>query len=325
MTSSREFQLAGFLFAIGSAASFALSGIFASALITAGWSPGAAATARIGLAALVLLVPTLLMLRGSWPRVRGAWGSVVLFGVLAVVVPQLCFFIAIQFIPPSLALLIEFLGPVLLVFYLWARTRVAPSWLTLLGAALALLGLLAISGLALGGGLHPLGILFGLFAAVGLASYFVLAARVDHGIAPLPFTGLGLAVAAVILVIASATGLLPFVATSAPTLIGGVEVPSWAAVAGMVLVSTVLAYLLGVVAARRLGATLASFTAYSESLFGIVWTILLLSILPTGMQWLGAALIIAGVVTVKLGELRASRIRSRQARRITEEDPLVLP
>ena len=54
------------------------------------------------------------------------------------------------------------------------------------------------------------------------------------------------------------------------------------------------------------GATVASFTGYSEPLFGIVWTILLLSVLPTSAQWVGAALIVAGVVTVKVGELRAA-------------------
>lgn len=308
--STREFQLAGFLFAIGSAASFALSGIFASALITAGWSPTAAALVRITLSAMVLLVPTVLVMRGSWHQVRGTWASLVLFGVLAIVIPQLCFFLAIQFIPPSLALLIEFLGPVLLVFYLWARTKTAPHWLTMLGAVLALLGLASISGFGFAGSLHPLGIMFGLFAAVGLASYFVLAAREDHGIAPLPFTGLGLVVAALALSAVGALGLLPLTFTTNPTQLAGIETPWWLTVVLMVLISTVLSYVLGVIAARKLGATVSSFTAYSEALFAILWTILLLAIVPTPLQWLGAALIIVGVVFVKLGEIRRARSRA---------------
>ena len=47
MGATRMVSAAGFLFAIASAASFALSGIFASALMSAGWSAGAAATLRI--------------------------------------------------------------------------------------------------------------------------------------------------------------------------------------------------------------------------------------------------------------------------------------
>lgn len=305
--STREFQLAGFLFAIGSAASFALSGIFASALITSGWSPTAAALVRIVFSALVLLVPTVYVMQGSWQLVRRAWVSIMLFGVLAIVIPQLCFFLAIQFIPPSLALLIEFLGPVLLVFYLWLRTKIAPHWLTLFGAVLALIGLAAISGLGFSGGLHPLGVLFGLFAAVGLASYFVLASREDHGIAPLPFTGLGLAAAALTLSAVGVLGVLPLTFTTNPTQLAGIEAPWWLTVLLMVLISTVLSYILGVIAARKLGATVSSFTAYSEALFGIFWTIVLLAIVPTPMQWLGSALIIAGVVFVKLGEIRRAR------------------
>lgn len=299
--------MAGFLLAIGSAASFALSGIFASALMGAGWTAGAAVTARIVFAALVLIVPTILMLRGSWQLVRRAWGSLLLFGVLAVAGCQLAFFLAVQFIPPSLALLIEFMGPVMLMLWAWARTRIAPTVLTLIGAALAVLGLIAISGAIAGGGLHPLGIVFALIAAVGNAAYYAAGAKADHGIPPLPFVGLGLSIAAVILVIVSGTGLLPFAASIEPGVIAGTEFSPWVIIAGMVLISTVLAYVLGVAASRRLGATVASFTGYSEPLFGIIWTILLLAVVPTSIQWIGAALIIAGVATVKLGELKKAR------------------
>ena len=306
MSTAKSTSVLGFVLALGSAASFALSGIFASALMESGWTAGAAVTARISFAALLLLAPTAYMLRGSWQLVRRAWGSILLFGLLAVAGCQLAFFLAVQFIPPSLALLIEFMGPVLLILWSWSRTRISPSFITLLGAALAVLGLVAVSGGVLGSGLHPLGILFALIAAVGNAAYFAAGAKVDHGIAPLPFVGLGLSVGAVILAIFSATRLLPFSVSDEPGTVAGVSLAPWILVTCMVLVSTVLAYLLGVAAARKLGATVASFTGYSEPLFGIVWTILLLSVLPTSAQWVGAALIVAGVVTVKVGELRAA-------------------
>lgn len=304
-------SLPGFALAIGSAASFALSGIFASALISAGWSAGAAVTARISFAALALLAPTLVMLRGRWGLVRRAWAPILLFGLLAVAGCQLSYFLAVQFIAPSLALLIEFMGPVLLMLWFWARTRRAPAALTLAGAGIAVLGLIAISGVGLGGALHPLGVLFGLGAAIGNAAYYATGAQTDHGIPPLPFVGLGLIVAAVLLGIAGVTGVLPFAVTGTPTVVAGLEVSPALVVAGMVLISTVLSYVLGVAASRRLGATVSSFAGYSEPLFGIVWTILLLAILPTGMQWIGAALIVAGVVCVKLGELLYARRRSR--------------
>src|SRR5690606_18570765 len=106
---------------------------------------------------------------------------------------------------------------------------------------------------------------------------------------------------------ASLTGLLPFEATAEPVVLGGATVPMWVAVALVVLVSTAAAYVLGILGGRRLGATLASFVGYSETMFAIVWTALLLWILPTPPQLLGAAAIIAGVVLVRLGQSGRSR------------------
>lgn len=309
MGTARLNSTLGFLLAIGSAATFALSGIFASSLLDAGWSAGAATMARIGCSALVLLGPTIALLRGKWDLVRAAWRPVLLFGLLAVVGVQLAFFLAVQYIPPSLALVIEFTGPVLLMFWFWVRTRVAPSWLTLVGAGIALAGLVAVTGLVAGAALHPLGIAFALMAAAGNACYYALGASSSHGIPTLPFVGIGLAVATVILAAVGAVGILPMVIGAGQTRLAGVAVSPWAIVGGMVLISTVAAYVLGVGASRRLGATMSSFTGYSEPVFGILWTILLLAVVPTGQQWLGAGLIIAGVVTVKVGEIMRSRRR----------------
>lgn len=307
MSTVRQSPITGFLLAVGSAASFALSGIFASALMDSGWSAIAATTARISLAALAMLGLTWYMMRGKWHLARKAWGQLLLFGVLAVAGCQLAFFLAVQYIPPSLALLIEFLGPVLLMLWIWASTRVSPGLVTILGALIAFAGLITISGLAFGGSLHPLGILFGLIAAIGNAAYYAAGSRNDHGIPPIPFVGIGLLIGAVTLIVVDMLGILTFKISDNPVVIAGSEMPAWVAVVGMVFISTVLAYTLGVAAARNLGATVASFTGYSEPLFGIFWTIVLLAILPTGTQWLGAALIIIGVIVVKVGELMRAR------------------
>lgn len=321
MVGAQRSTVVGFVLAILSAASFALSGIFASALMDAGWTAGSAVTTRVTLAALVLLTPTLVMLRGRWELVRRAWRQVLLFGVVAVAGCQLAFFLSVQFIPPSLALLIEFMGPVLLMLWFWVRTGRAPSGLTILGAVLAVLGLVAISGVILGVTLHPLGVMFALIAAVGVAVYFLSAAESDHGIPPIPFVGLGLIVGAVTLAVAGALRVLPFSFANEPVVLAGYETPAWLAVSGLAVLATALPYGFGVQATRILGATMASFTGYSETMFAILWTILLLGIVPTGAQWLGAALILSGVVLVKLGDVRdARRHRLADARADTTAD-----
>jgi drug/metabolite transporter (DMT)-like permease len=226
-------------------------------------------------------------------------------GLLAVALCQLAFFSAVAYIDPSLALLIEFLGPVLLMLFTWAVSRRAPAWLTLAGAGVALVGLALVSGIG-GEALHPLGVLLALAAAVGNAGYWVAASNADSELPPIALAGLGLMVGGIVLGVASATGLLPFAVTDQPVLLAGRALPMWVVIVLLVLVATASAYVLGILGGRRLGATLASFVGYSEPMFGILWTAALLWLLPTPMQWLGAAAIIAGVVLVRIGQSEPS-------------------
>ena len=79
----------GSAFAVLSAMSFGMSGTLARGLLDAGWTPGAAVTARIVIAALVLLVPGLVVLRGRWHLLRANAGFVVIYGLVAVAGAQL--------------------------------------------------------------------------------------------------------------------------------------------------------------------------------------------------------------------------------------------
>lgn len=296
----------GLSLALTSSATFALSGMFASALIDTGWSPGAVTTYRIAIAGAVLLIPALLVLGGRWSVLKAARWHIVAFAVFAVAVAQLGFFSAVQYIPPALALLIEFLGPVLLAGWTWARTRISPSGKTLTGIVFAVAGLVLISGIG-GAGLHPLGLLFALTAAIGNAVYWATAASGTHGLPPVTLAGLGLAGGGVLLAAATIVGVLPFRTSGTDAVLAGVAIPVPLAIGGLALIATVTPYVLGVAGARRLGATVASFAGYSEPLFAIVWMALLLGTLPTPMQWVGAATLIAGVVLVKVGEVSATR------------------
>lgn len=306
----------GLILCLAAAGAFGFSGIFASSLIASGWSPGAVTTARIGLAALVMLVPSLLALRGRWSTLWAGRWQVLLFGTFAVAICQLAYFSAVQRIPPALALLIEFLGPVLLVAWTWARTRRSPAGLTLVGAGVAVLGLGLVSGVGQAEGLDPIGIGLALVSAVGNAVYWASAASTTHGLPPVTLAGLGLAVGAVLLLVAGGVGLLPMTVAVAPTMLAGVEVPVAVTLGLLVLVATVAAYVLGVTGVRMLGATVSSFLGYSEPLFGLLWMAVLLAIVPSPVQWVGAAAILAGVVLVRAGELRRPR---------AERDPVTAP
>jgi drug/metabolite transporter (DMT)-like permease len=312
----------GLWFALASAATFGTSGPFAKALLVEGWSSGAIVLLRVGGASLVLLVPTLLALRGRWVLVRQNLGAVLAYGGVAVAGCQVTYFYAVQRLSVGVALLLEYLGVILVVLYVWLCTRRAPARLTVAGIAVALVGLALVLDLAGQSRPDALGVFWGLLAALGLATYFVIAAH-DSGLPPVALAGLGMAAGAVGLAVMGALGVLPMTFSTTPVLLMGTRVPWWVAIGELALIAAAAAYLLGVVAARALGSTVASFVGLTEVLFAVLWAWLLLGELPRPVQLGGGALIVVGVAAVRLGELR--RVRAEQGPAAAEDADFPLP
>jgi drug/metabolite transporter (DMT)-like permease len=283
--------------AVVSAASFGLSGPFAKALLDAGWSPSAAVLARVGGASLVLL-PFVLR---EWRRRRpsGRTGRMVAgYGVAAVAGTQLCYFSAVQTLTVGVALLLEYLAPVLLVGFVWARTRRPPGRRTLLGAAVSMVGLVLVLDLTGTVQVDPVGVAWGLGAAVCLSAYFALSARVDDELSPVVLAGGGLAVGTVTVALAGLVGLAPLRVTAAEVSLLGTTVSWLVPVVILIVVSTVAAYLTGIAAAARLGSRVASFVGLTEVVFAVLFAWLLLGQLPVAIQLLGGLAILAGVALV---------------------------
>lgn len=301
---------AGTGWAVLSAASFGSSGTFGGSLIAAGWSPALVVLIRIAVGAALLAVPTVIALRGRWSLVRAARRITLLYGVFAVAGAQLFYFNAVQRLSVGVALMLEYLGAVLVVGWMWARHGRTPRRLTVIGSALALVGLALVLDLVGGAHLDPIGVLWGLGAAVGLAVFFVVSAQEQDALPPVAMAGLGMGVGAVVLLMFGAVGVLPFTAGSATVVLGGTHLPWIVPIAGLSVIAAALAYAVGVIAARLLGATLASFIGLLEVLFAVLFAWLLLDQLPTGIQIAGGALIIGGVCLVRVDELRRGRRES---------------
>jgi len=296
---------AGLLVALGAAVSFGMSGVFARGLIDSGWSPGAAVTVRMWVAALVLLVPTLLALRGKWRIVRRNAGMILVYGVLAVTLAQLCYFQAVAVMDVGIALLIEYTAPIAVVLWLWVRRGEKPTKHSLAGAAVAFVGLVLMLDILTGAQVNLGGILFALGAMIGAATYFVLSGRADTGLPPIALAGLGLLIGALGLTVAVLTGVLPFEWTTADIEYSIVTVPWFVPVLAMGVIATALAYILGVISTRMLGSRLSSFVALAEVVAAMVLSAVMLGQIPGPVQAIGGALVLAGVVVVKLGEADA--------------------
>ncbi len=310
----------GLWLALASAAAFGTSGPFAKALLVEGWTSGAIVLLRVTGATLVLAVPTILALRGRWHLVRANLAAVLTYGAVAVAGCQVAYFLAVQRLDVGVALLLEYLGVVLVVLWVWARTRRAPGRLTAVGVALALGGLVLVLDLSGQVRPDPVGVVWGLVAAAGLATFFVLAAE-ESSLPPVALAGLGMAAGAVTLAVLGAVGVVPMTFSSADVELLGRAVPWWLSIGELAVVAAAAAYLLGVTAARMLGSTVASFVGLTEVLFAVLFARVLLGELPGPVQLAGGVLIVAGVVAVRVGELR----RARRSAALGAEDDADFP
>ncbi|ADU08206.1 MULTISPECIES: EamA family transporter [Micromonospora] len=309
----RERSSVGLGLALLSAITFATSGTFARPLITGEWSAVAVVIARVGIAALVLAVPAVLALRGRWTVLRRNAGSVVLFGLLGVATAQACFFNAVRYLPVGVALLLEYLGIVLVVGWMWLVHGQRPRLLTVAGSVTALCGLGLVLDLTGAGRLDPVGVLWGLGAGVGLAGYFVIAGRIDAGLPSVVMASAGMAVGAVALLLLGGLGALPLAAGTADVTFGGHRVSWLVPIAGLSLIAAVVAYLAGVAGTRLLGARLSSFVGLTEVMFAVLIAWLVLDELPSLIQLAGGALILGGVALVRADELRGTPSTSATA------------
>ena len=307
---------AGILVALLSAAAFATAGAFAKSLLDAGWTPGSVVFLRIGGAALLLLVPALRALDGRWHLLRSGWSQLLAFGVAAVAVPQLAFFFAIEHLSVGVALLLEYLGLVLVVAWQCLVARSLPRLPTVAGIVLAVIGLalvldLPLFGQSAGVRVDGIGVMWGLIAAMGLASYFLLS---DHAakepLPPLVLAGGGLVVGGVLFAVLGLIGILPMTFSTQAVELAGAMLPWWVAVVELAAIAAATAYVAGIAATRVLGAKLASFVGLSEVMFAVLFAWILLGELPRPIQLVGGLFILAGVVAVRTEQVRGREDRS---------------
>src|SRR5215469_3525385 len=311
----------GVSIAVVSAATFGTSGTFGTSLLNSGWTPATAVLVRVTLAAVLLTVPAVLALRGKWRQLWRSWRIVVGYGLVGVVLCQVCYFNAIERMPVGIALLIEYMGSIMVVGWLWLRHGHRPRRLTVGGAAASVAGLalmVAVGGSAEGSGsgashgISLSGLAFALTAAVSMAVYFVLSAGPASGktdktennepLSPIALAWAGIWVGAAALGLLLALHALPFGASAHDVVLLRHQVPWIVPLAGIALLSTALGYCTGIIAARRLGPKLASFIGMAEILFAVLYAWALLGQLPSPTQFLGGALILVGVALVKIDE-----------------------
>lgn len=289
----------GLLIALLAAATFGMSGAFIKPLLESGWSPVAAVTLRALIGGLVLLPFALVSVRGRWAAVwRGRW-RLLGMALVGVAGTQVLYFSAIQRIPVSTGILIEYLAPVLLVAVAWARSRRAPHAVVLVGSAVAVAGLVLVVSPGGAGHLDPLGIVLATVAMIGCAAFYVIAARPSDGLPPVALASGGLIVGGLALGAVGATGLLPFTVRFADVELFGRSTAWWVPLAIVGVFATAVAYASSITATELLGSRLASFVGLLEVVAASLYAWLLLGERLSLPQLIGGLLILGGIVLVR--------------------------
>jgi len=290
---------AGLAIAVLAALSFGMSGAFVKPMLEAGWSPAAAVTARALVGGVILLPIALVAVRGKWHAVwRGRW-RILAMGLIGVAGTQLVYFAAVQRIPVSTAILVEYLAPLLLVGFVWATSKRMPKVVVLIGSVVSVGGLVLVVSPGGGESLDLLGLVFAGLAAVGCAIYYVIAAKPSDGVPPVALAGFGLMVGGIALGLVGLTGLVPFTATFGTIDLLGSPAPWWVPLLIVGVVATAFAYFASITASGMLGSRLASFAGLLEVIAAAVYAWILLGEGMTLLQLLGGGLILVGIAFVR--------------------------
>ncbi|WP_037680098.1 DMT family transporter [Streptomyces albus] len=295
---------AGLGLALVSALAFGGSGVAAKPLIEAGVDPLHVVWLRIAGAALVLL--PLAWRHRALLRRRPA--LLTGFGLLAVAGVQVCYFAAISRIPVGVALLVEYLAPALVLGWVRFVQRRPVTRAAALGAVLAVGGLACVVEVWAGLGFDALGLLLALGAACCQVGYFVLS---DHGgggddaADPAGVIAYGFLIGAAALTLLARPWAIDWHLLAGRAELADAAVPAALLLGWMVLVATVLAYLTGVVAVRRLSPQVAGVVACLEAVVATVLAWVLLAEHLSAPQLLGGAAVLAGALIAQSSVPRA--------------------
>ncbi|MGH3458216.1 EamA family transporter [Aeromicrobium sp.] len=291
----------GYLLVLLAAALFGLNAGVSRIPLRSGTPTDTFTTVRITGAFVAFVLIALVVDRSALRVPRGrALLLIAGLGIVGFAGLQWTYNIAINRLPLGIALLLEYLGPVLVVLWVWMvrRERVHQRMWPALGLAVG--GLAVVSQVWKGLTLDGLGVVMALGAAVCFATYFLLGEHTgtaDVG-GPLHVILWAFAAATVGMNLVQPAWTIDTLGDDVSMLGRYAEssVPVWGAMTWIVLLGTVAPFFLLLIALRVLSATVVSIVAMLEpvvaALVGWVW----FSETLNAIQLLGVAAVLTGIM-----------------------------
>jgi len=282
-----------------SATLFGLNGAVSKVALSSGLSSLRLSEARAAGACIALTLVALTRGSSSLRVRRSELFRLALFGIVGVAFVQLFYFLAIHRLPVGIALLIEYIGPVLVAIY--ARTLGHERVRRRIWAALAL----SLTGLGLmvqlwnGVSLDALGVVYALVDAVIFAAYLLMAEREVQKREPIPLLAWGFFFAVVFWTVVQPWWSFPTHAAARTVSLQGhlssLHLPVWALVLWVIVLGSAVPFTLIVGALRHITATQAGVTAMLEPVVATVAAWIWLNESLSAAQLVGAAVVLCGI------------------------------
>jgi drug/metabolite transporter (DMT)-like permease len=278
---------------------FAINGTVSKVILGSGVDAQQLTEVRCAGALLGLMLIALATRPATLPLRRSELPLIVALGVVGLALVQWSYFFAIHRVAIGVALVIQFVGPILVA--LWARFVYhehvrARLWVSLV---LALTGLLLVVEIWQTNGPNGAGLAAAALAAVTYAAYILLAERGVRSRDPVSLSAWGFFFATLFWSLVAPWWNFPGGRVgSDASLLGNLashQLPVWALMLWMVVLGTIVPFVLVVGALRRISATRVGITAMLEPIVAIAvaWAWLGESLDP--VQVSGAAVTLAGV------------------------------
>lgn len=299
----------GYLLALLASLLFGLNGSTTKVIVEAGISPAQLTFIRVSVIAVLAALTLLLTNRAAF-RIPGRQVLIMaVLGVAGVALIQWFYAVAISLLPVGIALMLEYSGVLIIavVARFVFKEKVKPRiW----GAIGAVLVGMAIVAQIWASPLNELGVLAGILAAICLAVYFLVGERQLSSTSALSVCFWSMLFASIFWLIFSAWWQIDPSTLVEPTTLGGrlddVALPLWVVLLWNGIAGSFAPYLLSYLALSRLTATAAGIVSASEVIFAFAFAYVWLGETLESVQILGAALVLAGIVTAQTA--RANKV-----------------
>jgi drug/metabolite transporter (DMT)-like permease len=315
----------GYVFAFLAAALFGLNGVLTKVLMESGLDALQVTQFRVIGAALIGGIVLLILSPRSFRLAKRQILPVTIMGVVGVALLQATYALAVNLLPVGIALLLEYTAVpmVAVVAFFFFKERVRRRLWVSIGFVMAGLAIVAQVWAST---LNPVGVMWGLIAAVTLATYFLVGERQLQTISPLALLFWTMTIATVFWSFSSGWWRVsPGIFVESVSLQGSLEsvsAPLWVLLLWNVSMGSFLPFLLSLAALKRLSATAAGIAATSEVAFAFFFAWLWLVETISSFQSIGAALVLAGIVIAQTARRSPVVVQADLA---LETGPIILP